>query len=129
MLRILAGAVFRSFVIALPHLLEGNGSNGIYQIGQSTDSRRSRYCGQDSQTISTVTNQDGAYAFPPLGPGTWKVTVEMFGFETLTKEVDYSAVKGLVNLQLDLKESRFARRFQPLTKSRGARPAARNPNA
>src|SRR6266566_4996997 len=52
---------------------------------------------QNSHTISTASDQNGHYSLPPLGPGTWAVTVQMFGFETFTKDVDYSAAKGPVN--------------------------------
>jgi hypothetical protein len=86
---------------------------------------------QDSRTISAVTDQSGRYAFSPLGPGIWKLTVEMFGFETLAKDVDYSAAKGPVNFDLRLKESAFVKRLQQFTAGRnGARgPQNRNPSA
>jgi hypothetical protein len=83
---------------------------------------------QDSRTISAVTDQSGRYAFSPLGPGIWKLTVEMFGFETLAKDVDYSAAKGPVNFDLRLKESAFVKRLQQCTwtsKSQSKRAAVR----
>jgi Carboxypeptidase regulatory-like domain len=56
-------------------------------------------------TFSTVTDPDGHYTFPLLASGSWTVTIEMFGFETLQKDVDYSALKGPVNFDLELKPS------------------------
>ena len=60
---------------------------------------------QADKTVSTVTDPDGYYAFPPLGPGIWTVSVEMFGFEAPKKDVNCAAIKGLVNFDLELKPS------------------------
>ena len=67
---------------------------------------------QAGQTQSTVTDQDGHYGFSLLAPGAWTVTIEMFGFETLKKEVDYAGAKGPVNFNLQLKESPLLQRIQ-----------------
>jgi trimeric autotransporter adhesin len=83
---------------------------------------------QDSHTISTVSDQNGRYLFPQLGSGTWAVTVEMFGFESLTRDVDYSAVKGPVNFDLRLKESPLVKRLQQFTAGRDGASRFRNRN-
>lgn len=67
---------------------------------------------QNGQTFSTVTDQDGHYTFPPLGSGNWTVTVEMFGFQPLKQEVDYSAARGPVSFNLQLKPSQMLDRLQ-----------------
>jgi hypothetical protein len=67
---------------------------------------------QGSQTLSTITDQDGHYAFPPLAPGTWTATVDMFGFEPLKKDVDFATVRGPVNFNLELKPSPVLQRLQ-----------------
>ncbi len=67
---------------------------------------------QGDKTVATVTDGDGHYAFPPVAPGTWAVTVEIFGFETLKKDVDYAAASGQVNFDLELKPSRILQRLQ-----------------
>ncbi|MBV8905549.1 MAG: carboxypeptidase regulatory-like domain-containing protein, partial [Acidobacteriia bacterium] len=67
---------------------------------------------QGNQTVSVVTDQDGHYGFTLLAPGKWTVTIEIFGFETLSKDVDYSAEKGPVNFNLQLKPSRLLERLQ-----------------
>jgi hypothetical protein len=67
---------------------------------------------QGSRSFSTVTDADGHYSFPPLSPGLWTVTVEMFGFEPLTKEVNYAAAPGPVNFELKLKESPLVARLR-----------------
>ncbi len=46
---------------------------------------------QGGQTLSTVTDNDGHYAFPPIAAGTWTATVEIFGFEPLLKNIDYAS--------------------------------------
>ncbi len=75
---------------------------------------------QGGQTLSTVTDQDGHYGFPLLAPGTWTVTVEMFGFETLKQDVDYAGAKGPVNFNLQLKESPLLQRLQQYAARRNA---------
>ncbi len=67
---------------------------------------------QDGKTFSTVTDQDGHYVFPVLEAGTWTVGIEMFGFNTLKKDVDFSAAKGAVNFDLQLKPSPLLQRLQ-----------------
>lgn len=67
---------------------------------------------QGSRTLSTNTGPDGQYHFAPLGPGAWTVTVEMFGFDTLTKNIDYSSAKGAVDFDLQLKKSPVLQRLQ-----------------
>ncbi|HZS56381.1 MAG TPA: TonB-dependent receptor [Bryobacteraceae bacterium] len=67
---------------------------------------------QGDKSFSTVTDADGHYVFPILGPGMWSVSVEMFGFENLKKDVDFSAANGPVNLELALKPSPILQRLQ-----------------
>jgi hypothetical protein len=62
--------------------------------------------------LTTVTDADGHYSFPPLAPGRWTVKVEMFGFEPATKIVDYAAAKGPVNFELKLKEPEIVQRLR-----------------
>ncbi|HLH01799.1 MAG TPA: TonB-dependent receptor [Bryobacteraceae bacterium] len=67
---------------------------------------------QGAQSFSTVTDADGHYGFPPLGPGAWNVSVEMFGFDTLQQQVDYASQAGAVNFELHLKQSPMVQRMQ-----------------
>src|SRR4051794_6687939 len=66
---------------------------------------------QGSQTVSTVTDVDGHYAFGSLPQGTWLMQVEMFGFETLKKDVDFATASAPVNFDLKLTEPQFMRRM------------------
>lgn len=77
---------------------------------------------QGARTFSTVTDPDGHYGFEPLGPGAWTVTVEMFGFETLKKDIDFSAARGPVNLDLRLKPSPVLQRLQQWAARRSGAP-------
>lgn len=87
---------------------------------------------QGDRTFSTVTGPDGQYHFQPLGPGTWNVTVEMFGFNTVAQSVNYAAVKKPVDFELELKASPVLQRLQAFQERRnqmagpggGAGPAA-----
>ena len=62
--------------------------------------------------FSTVTDTDGHYVFPPLPAKTWTVTVEIFGFDTITQEVNFGDARGPVNFTLQLKPSQTAQRLQ-----------------
>jgi len=42
---------------------------------------------QGDKKLVTVTDQKGAYAFPDLEDGVWKMQVEMLGFSTATNDV------------------------------------------
>ncbi len=75
---------------------------------------------QGDQTFSTVSDTDGHYAFPPLAAGTWTASVEMFGFATLKKDVDYATAPGPVNFDLELKPSRVLQRLQEFAARRNA---------
>ncbi len=66
---------------------------------------------QGNRTLSTVTDAEGHYVFPSLRSGTWAVTVEMFGFSTLKKDVDYASANGPVDFDLQLKPSMALQRF------------------
>ena len=82
---------------------------------------------QGAQTVSTATDADGHYAFPPLEPGAWQVTVDMFGFDPLKSTVDYSAAHGPVNFNLVLKQSPVLQRLQQFASRRnGAQTAGQN---
>lgn len=66
---------------------------------------------QGSQTASTTTDADGHYAFGTLAPGVWSIQIEMFGFETLKKDINFASVPGPVNFELKLAEAPFRRRM------------------
>jgi hypothetical protein len=77
---------------------------------------------QSGQTLTTVTDQDGHYGFYSVGPGSWNVTVEMFGFEALQKDVDYNAARGPVNFDIQLKASQALQRMQQFAQGGGGGP-------
>ncbi|HEX4810030.1 MAG TPA: TonB-dependent receptor [Bryobacteraceae bacterium] len=79
---------------------------------------------QGSQSFSTVTDQDGHYGFPPLGSGQWSVTIDMFGFDPLKKDVNYSAADKPVNFDLQLKEPAILQRLREFQARRNGAPGA-----
>jgi len=55
---------------------------------------------QGDKRLTTTTDDKGAYSFSNLGEGTWTIEVEMFGFQTMKREIDASSPSPL---QWDLK--------------------------
>ena len=56
---------------------------------------------QGDQHLATITDQQGAYAFPNLPDGVWTIHVEMLCFDPLTRQVTISA--GSPTAEWDLK--------------------------
>ena len=42
---------------------------------------------QGEKKFTTTTDEQGAYAFPNLADGVWRLDIEMFGFEKITREI------------------------------------------
>jgi carboxypeptidase family protein len=80
---------------------------------------------RNGQSFSTVTDADGHYTFPPLAPGAWSVSVDMFGFQPLKKDVDFATANGPVNFDLQLKESPMLARLRQAASQTGG--AGRQP--
>ena len=92
--------------------LELRGQSGFVKSGDQPLPGSSITITQGTQTFSTVTDQDGHYTFPPLAAGAWSVSIAMFGFDAVKKDVDYSAAAGPVNFDLQLKESAALQRMR-----------------
>ncbi len=44
----------------------------------------------DNKKVVTTTDDQGVYSFPDLDEGVWKMTVELLGFETVTRDIGVS---------------------------------------
>jgi hypothetical protein len=65
---------------------------------------------QGDKILSTLTDDNGAYQIDGMTPGTWTVTVEMFGFTTARKEVTIAATPSKIDFTLALRDrSQFGR--------------------
>jgi hypothetical protein len=73
---------------------------------------------QGAQSFTTTSDADGHYGFPPLAPGQWQISIEMFGFEPAKQQVDYAKAPGPVNFELKLKESPLAQRMARFSQAR-----------
>ncbi|HEX3682991.1 MAG TPA: TonB-dependent receptor [Bryobacteraceae bacterium] len=106
--------------IAASHALLAQ--SGFVKSGQQPIPGAAVTVTQGNRTFSTTTDQDGHYGFEPLAAGAWTVTVEMFGFETLKKDVDFAATRGPVNFDLQLKPSPILQRLQQWAARRNEAP-------
>ncbi len=60
--------------------------------------------------LTTLTDDSGAYHFDGMGPGTWTITVDMFGFATARKDVTIGANPSKNDFTLALRDrSQFGR--------------------
>src|SRR3954451_20197056 len=53
-------------------------------------------------TTTTITNDSGAYTFPSLQPGMYRVSAELPGFQTLTKNLELGPIAVRQNFQLQI---------------------------
>ena len=84
--------------------------SGIVRSGNQPIPGATVTAAQGDKTFVTTTGEDGYYAFPPLGDGMWTVEVQMFGFEPVKQQVDYSKT-GVASFSLKLREAPAAGRM------------------
>ena len=56
---------------------------------------------RDGQKFTAIANEQGAYGFPDLADGTWKIQIEMLCFATIVQDV--AVTNGAPSLKWDLK--------------------------
>lgn len=88
---------------------------------------------RDGKTFSTVTDEQGVYAFPDLADGTWKMEIQMRGFETLRNDVTVgpNLPQGkfeltLLNLDQMLAQTRVTTPAAPPNPQLASRPPAKS---
>ena len=84
--------------------------SGVVKSGNQPIPGATVTAAQGNKQFTTTTDQDGRYAFPQLGEGTWTVEVQMFGFEPGKKQVDYSKSPS-ADFSLRMRESPAAGRM------------------
>src|SRR6185312_13592084 len=87
--------------------------SGVVRSGGQVIPGASVTATNDGKSYSTVTDANGRYEFPPLGPGSTTVEVRMFGFEPLKQQVDYAGSKT-ADFQLTLAQSPVTQRLLQL---------------
>src|SRR5580698_7388446 len=60
------------------------------------------------RALTTVTDENGAFVFQNMMPGTWSVEADMFGFEPLKKDVEIGTTPAKIDLTLQLQTVRVA---------------------
>ncbi|HLN04192.1 MAG TPA: TonB-dependent receptor [Bryobacteraceae bacterium] len=84
--------------------------SGIVRSGNQPIPGVSVTATQGDKKFVTATGDDGYYSFASLGDGAWTVEVQMFGFEPVKQQVDYSKER-VANFTLKLRESPMASRL------------------
>src|ERR1700730_9434200 len=97
--------------------------SGVVRSGDQAIPGASVVSSQGDKKATTITDQNGHYAFTSLGEGVWTIQVTMFGFEPAKRNVNSAAAKA--DFELKLRESPAARR---LLQFAGGRPGAQNGN-
>jgi len=92
--------------------------SGIVRSGNQPIPGATVKAAQGDKTVVTTTGDDGYYAFPSLGDGAWTVEVQMFGFEPVKQQIDYSKT-GVASFNLKLRESPAASRMAQFAGARG----------
>ncbi len=59
---------------------------------------------QGERILLTLTDENGAFQFTGMLPGTWNVDVDMFGFDRLRKEVQIAATPTRIDLTIQLRD-------------------------
>ena len=59
---------------------------------------------QGNNRNTTVTDQNGHFGFPSLGPGTWTLEVSMFGFAPAKKDFAGAGTNNNLDFSLQLEE-------------------------
>ena len=88
-----------AFLAALS--LAASEHHGIVKFGSVPVPGATVTATKDDKKLVTVTDETGAYSFPDLEDGTWKVQVDMLTFAPQTKDIGVAA--GLPGAQWDLK--------------------------
>ena len=56
---------------------------------------------EGEKKLGSITNEDGFYSMPPVNPGTYKITVSLIGYKTVSKQINITANRVLSeNFQL-----------------------------
>src|SRR5258708_37978542 len=97
--------------------------SGVVRSGDQAIPGASVGASRGDKKATTVTDQNGRYAFTSLGEGAWTIQVTMFGFEPAKREVNSTA--GKADFELKLRESQAARRLLQIA---GGRAGAENGN-
>ncbi len=94
----------------MPFCVSLYAQSGIVRSGNQLIPGATVIATQGENKFTTATGEDGYYAFPPLADGTWTVEVQMFGFEPVKQQVNYSKER-VANFTLKLRESPMASRL------------------
>lgn len=75
---------------------------------------------QGNNRNTTVTDQNGHFGFPSLGPGTWTLEVSMFGFAPAKKDFVGAGTNNNLDFSLQLEEPAAVKRMEAFTRNRSA---------
>ena len=57
---------------------------------------------QGDRVLTTLTDANGAFTLDKMTPGTWNVTVNMFGFDPVQREVQIGATPTKIDIPLQI---------------------------
>ena len=68
---------------------------------------------QGDRILLTLTDENGAFEFTGMTPGTWNIDVDMFGFDRLRKEVQILGTPTKIDLTLQLRDRSRPQQARP----------------
>jgi hypothetical protein len=87
---------------------------------------------QGDRILLTLTDENGAFDFNGMTPGTWNIDVDMFGFDRLRKEVQIQSIPTKIDLTLQLRDRSRPQQArtteEPLDNSQMSAAAGENPS-
>src|SRR5690349_18398619 len=93
---VLTAVVFQSSLMAVQHA-------GSVRWGERPLPGATVTAIQGEKKLLSTTDEEGNYSFQDLGPGEWRVEVEMYGFAPLSKTLQVGAEAPTLEFQADLK--------------------------
>ena len=98
----LRGFIFPAVLVALAPCLIAAEQHGIVKSNGLPIPGATVTATKGDKKLATTTDEQGAYTFPDMEDGAWTITVEMLGFDKISREVTVAPSGPSLDLDLRL---------------------------